>query len=187
MFGYITVGKTLVDSKILKKKFTCDLSKCKGACCTIESEYGAPLEKDEIEIINKSLSVVKQYLPQRNIEEIEKRGFWEFKDEIYMTRSINNRDCVFVYYEGEVAKCAIEKAYLNKEIDFQKPISCHLFPIRISDFGGPILKYEVYNDCEPALKKGEETGLTIAQFLKEPIIRLYGKEYYSELLERGEN
>ncbi len=186
MFGYVTVDKTLVDSKIFTKKFTCDLSKCKGACCTIESEYGAPLEKDEIETIEKFLPEIKKYLSKRNSDEIEKNGFWEYKAETYMTRSINNRDCVFVYYEGDVAKCAIEKAYLNKEIDFQKPISCHLFPIRISDFGGPILKYEEYKDCEPALEKGEETGLSIARFLKEPIIRIYGEKYYSELLKKGE-
>ncbi len=186
MFGYLTVKNTLVESTILKKKFTCDLSKCKGACCTIESEYGAPLEKEEIKIIKKYLPVIKKYLSQKNIDEIEKNDFWEYKAEIYMTRSINNRDCVFVYHEGDIAKCAIEKAFLNKEIDFRKPISCHLFPIRISDFGGPILKYEEYKDCEPALEKGEETGLTIAQFLENPITRVFGKEYYSELLKKGE-
>jgi len=186
MFGYITINNTLVDSDILKKKFTCDLAKCKGACCTIESEYGAPLEETEIKVIEKYLPVIMEYLPDRNAEEIQKNGFWEFKADIFMTRSINNRDCVFVYHDGEIAKCAIEKAFIENRIDFKKPVSCHLFPIRVSDFGGPILKYEEYKDCEPALELGKKTGLSVSEFLEEPIIRAFGNEFYSELKKRGE-
>ncbi len=186
MFGYITIKKTLVDSDILNKKFTCDLSKCKGACCTIESEYGAPLEKDEIKIIEKYLPIIKEYLSERNVKEIEKNNFWEYKADIFMTKSINNRDCVFVYHDGDIAKCAIEKAFLENRIDFKKPISCHLFPIRVSDFGGPILKYEEYKDCQPALELGKQTGLTVSEFLEEPIKRAFGDEFYSELIKKGE-
>ena len=143
-------------------------------------------EKDEIEIIEKIYPTVKKYLPEVAIDEIENNGFWEYKGEMYMTRSINNRDCVFVYYENDVAKCAIEKAFINGEIDFKKPVSCHLFPIRLADFGGPILKYESYNECKPAVKKGKKENITVAEFLKEPLIRKFGNEFYEELIKLGE-
>ena len=186
MYGYKSINGTLVDMQILTQKFACDLSACKGACCTLRSEYGAPLEKDEIEIIEKIYPTVKKYLPELAIDEIENNGFWEYKGEMYMTRSINNRDCVFVYYENDVAKCAIEKAFINGEIDFKKPVSCHLFPIRLADFGGPILKYESYNECKPAVKKGKKENITVAEFLKEPLIRKFGNEFYEELIKLGE-
>ncbi len=186
MYGFKTINGILVDVEILTEKFVCDLSACKGACCTLESEYGAPLEKSEIEIIEKIYPVVKKYLPEHSLQEIEKNGFWEYKSETYMTRSINNRDCVFVYYEGDVAKCAIEKAFLNGETDFKKPVSCHLFPVRVADFGGPILKYEKYGQCKPATEKGEKENVTVAAFLEEPLVRRFGKDFYEKLINSGE-
>ncbi len=186
MYGFKTINGILVDTEIFHRKFFCDLSACKGACCTLKSEFGAPLEKDEIETIEKILPKIKKYLPEHSVSEIENGGFWEYKSETYMTRSIDNRDCVFVYYENDVAKCAIEKAYFNGEVDFKKPVSCHLFPIRVADFGGPILKYESYDECKPALKKGKEKNVTVLEFLKEPLTRKFGKQFYDELTNLGE-
>ncbi len=186
MYGYKTINGILVDTEILSAKFACDLSACKGACCTLPSEYGAPTTQEEIKVIEKILPVVKKYLPERAIKEIEQKGFWEYKSETYMISSIENRDCVFVYYENDIAKCAIEKAYLKGEVDFKKPVSCALFPVRVAEFGGPVLKYEKYNECKPAVKKGKELDITVAEFLKEPLTETFGKDFYEELINSGE-
>ncbi|MCW8817384.1 MAG: DUF3109 family protein, partial [Ignavibacteriaceae bacterium] len=91
--------------------------------------------------------------------------------------------CVFVYYENEIAKCSIEKAYLEGKTDFRKPISCHLFPIRISDFGGDVLGFERIDECQPALELGKAENTTVAEFCKDSLSRLYGKEWYLKFIE----
>ncbi len=153
----------------------------------MESEFGAPVFEAETAIIDRQLDTIKKYLPKRNVEEIVKKGFSEIKDGELLIRSIDNRDCVFSYYEGTVAKCGIEKAYFDGKVDFRKPISCHLFPIRISDFGGPVLRYEKYDDCLPAVKRGANTGLTVAEFCKDALIRAFGTEWYDELMNNPES
>jgi len=180
----ISNGNVLIRSEVLTTRFACDLNKCKGACCTVESEFGAPIIEEEIKEINEILDVVLDYLNKENIEEIKKNGFYEKKfDELFL-RSVDNKQCVFVYYENKIAKCAIEKAYFDKKINFRKPISCHLFPIRISKFGGDILRYEKFRECEPALENGKLQDITIAEFCKESLIRLYGEKWYSQLEEK---
>jgi hypothetical protein len=179
----ITVEEVLVRTEVLQTKFACDLQKCKGACCTMESEYGAPLQLDEIGIISEILDVVKEYLSERNQKEIDVNGFYNIKHNDPMTASIDKKDCVFVYYEKDIAKCAIEKAYLDGRVDFRKPISCHLFPIRISNFGNDVLRYEKFSECGPALEKGKTTNTTIAEFCEDSLVRLYGKNWYSSLKE----
>jgi len=177
----IDVDKILVRDEILKTKFSCDLSKCKGACCTIESEFGAPLNEDEIPKIEKNLSVIFDYLPDDHRKAIEQDGFWEDKSGDIMVKSIANKACVFVYFDEGVAKCAIEKAYMEGKIDFIKPVSCHLFPIRITDFGGDILRYEEFFECAPALENGNGKDVTVAQFCKSSLIRKYGTDWYDKL------
>ena len=181
MNNFIEIGNILVNKDLLNSKFTCNLLKCKGACCTMEGEYGAPLRKSEINIIENFLPIVKKYLSKEHIKIIDESGFWEEKDEELMISSLNNKDCVFAYNEGGIAKCAIEKSYFANEIDFRKPISCHLFPIRINHFGGEILKYEKYNECESALIEGEKTDLSVAEFCKDSLIREYEENWYHEL------
>ncbi len=180
---YKNISGISVSDNLYNVKFTCDLEKCKGACCTMESEYGAPIHESEIKIIEDLLPLIWDSLPVKAQKEIEKNGFWEMKEEIAMIRSVNNRDCVFVYHENSIAKCAIEKAYYAGKVDYMKPISCHLFPIRISDFGGPILRYEEYEECKDALTLGKETNLNIAQFCAVPLERAFGKEWKDKLLE----
>ncbi|HEX2869210.1 MAG TPA: DUF3109 family protein [Ignavibacteriales bacterium] len=172
----VTVRKDIVDSH-----FVCDLSKCKGACCTMESEYGAPIKKEEIEAIAKALPVVKEYLSPKHIQEIDDQGFWEEKEGELLTRSVNNRACVFVYYEGDIAKCAVEKAFKEGKIGVNKPISCHLFPIRVSRFGGDILRYERIPECYAAVENGVKLGVKIADFCRESLLRLYGESWFEKL------
>ncbi len=175
---FVKIDNVIVNKDILDCSFTCDLGKCKGACCTMESLYGAPITQDEIEIITKHLNEIIAYLPPEHVKEIDKKGFWVKQHDELMTRSMNNRECVFVFYDGDVAKCGIEKAYYDKKIDFIKPVSCHLFPIRISNFGGPILRYERYKECEPAVEKGKQTQIKILDFCKDAVIREFGNDFY---------
>jgi len=177
---FIEVEEVFVNKEIVDINFTCDLSKCKGACCTMESEFGAPITESEIEEINKALPSVMEYLPKEHIEIIEKSGFWINKNDELMTRSLNNRACVFVTWEGDIAKCGIERAYRDGKIDFIKPVSCHLFPIRISKFGEDVLRFERYSVCHPALEKGNITQIKILDFCRESLEREYGKEWFSK-------
>ncbi|HMN23658.1 MAG TPA: DUF3109 family protein [Ignavibacteriaceae bacterium] len=176
------INDVLVRDEIVEIPFSCDLKKCKGACCTLESELGAPVKKDEIEEIEKILPIVKTYLSQRNIDEIEEYGFYEIKDDELMIASVNNKDCVFSFYDNSIAKCAIERAYFDGKVSFRKPISCHLFPIRVSDFSGDVLRYEKFSECAPALEKGKEDNIIIAEFCKDSLIRLYGENWYNKLM-----
>jgi hypothetical protein len=149
----------------------------------MESDFGAPITKNEIEIINNFLPAIIEYLPKEHIEEIKKNGFWIDKDGELTTRSLNNRACVFVSWEGDIAKCGIEKAYNAGKIDFIKPISCHLFPIRISNFGGAVLRYEKYSECGPALEKGNELQTKILDFCGFALERKFGTGWFKKTKE----
>ena len=177
-----SIQDIVVSNKIADAPFFCNLKKCKGACCTLKSDMGAPLRGDEIGKIDNILNVVKGYLDEENIEEIETNGFYEKIDEELFIRSVDNKECVFVFYENGIAKCSIEKANNDGKTNFIKPISCHLFPIRISDFGGDVLRYEKFEECNPAIEKGAAENVTVAEFCKEPLERHYGKQWYNEFI-----
>jgi len=179
----LPVGNILVRKEIAEKPFKCDLLKCKGACCTFESHYGAPVTWDEVDKINGILPTVIDYIPKVHKDVISEEGFYDIKKDEPLLKSYKHKACVFVYYENEIAKCAIEKAYLDGKTDFKKPISCHLFPIRVSDFGGDVLRYEHLDECQPAIELGEKENTTVAEFCEEPLNRLYGKEWYSQFKE----
>ena len=172
----ISLGKEIAETR-----FACDLLKCKGACCTLESNYGAPLEEGEVEQISQILETLKEYLPEKHNNVIEKKGFFERKENKLMTMSVDNKACVFVNYEGEIAKCGIEKAYLDGKTNFRKPISCHLFPVRVEDFDGDVLRYEKFDECSPAVEKGEEENIRLIDFLQASLIRKYGQKWFLKL------
>jgi len=180
----ININDVLVSKEILETKFTCDLDKCKGACCTMESNFGAPLLEEEIDEINKVLPKVKKYLSERQIKEIEKNGFYFETDGELMVSAIDNQDCIFTFYHGDIAKCAIEKVYYEEDTNFIKPISCHLFPIRVNQFGGDILKYEVYDECSPAVALGKTTEIRISEFCGDGLKRKYGNEWQKKLISK---
>ncbi len=169
----------LVDPKIPNSNFLCDLDKCKGACCTVAGDSGAPLADNEVELLEKSFPAAKKYLSKKHLEYIAENGIWERDaDGELATVCIDNRDCVFVYYDGDIAKCSLEKAYNEGQSDFQKPISCHLFPIRVGDYGGPYLYYEKFDVCKPAIKNGNQKKVKMIDMLEEAITRAYGEEKY---------
>jgi hypothetical protein len=181
--NFINVDDVIVNRDVIDTPFLCDLSMCKGACCTLESDYGAPLNENDIDEIKQILPLAVKYLSERNKEEIQLRGFYEKRDGELLTRSINRKECVFVYYDDSIAKCAIEKAYYIDKTNYKKPVSCHLFPIRVNGFGGDIVRYEKFQNCSPAIENGAKQNIKIVNFCKEALERKYGKEWYSKLME----
>ncbi len=181
------LNKYMIDDRIVTVKFSCDLQLCKGACCTIKGTVGAPLLKVEIKKIESILDTVKEYLADVNLNWIDEYGFYERDGNEYALKGINNDDCIFSYYDNGIAKCAFQKAYYEKRTDFIKPISCHLFPIRINGEKRNILKYEKIYECNEALNKGLLEGISVMKFAKDGIIREFGKQFYYNLEKRLNN
>lgn len=178
---FIKVDDITISSTIIDEFFQCDLEKCKGACCTIEDAYGAPLTFEESNVLIEIKEKLYKYLPEKNINLLKKHGPFEVHKGNYHTRTVEGKECIFVYFENNIAKCAIEKAFLNKEIDYRKPISCHLFPIRKINFGQDVLRTEFLNICQAAISKGLDSKMPVYEFCKEALIRLYGKSWFAKL------
>ncbi len=178
----IEIQKILVEDNIPDIQFACNTSACKGACCTIPGGQGAPLLDEELELIEKSFPVVKSYLPQEHLDTILQSGLYEGVPRAYTTMCFNNRACVFVLYEEGIAKCAFEKAFLEGKIKWRKPLSCHLFPIRIDSDMTYRLRYEQISECDPALDCGQQSNTYLINFLKEPLVRAYGSSWYEDFL-----
>ncbi|TRX66471.1 DUF3109 family protein [Carboxylicivirga sp. M1479] len=179
----IQIDDKIISTDIFEKRFVCNLDKCKGECC-VEGESGAPLEDEETSILEEIYEIVKPYLKPKAIEEVEKQGKWVIdSDGDKVTPIINGKECVYTYFDEDgVCKCAIDKAHQEGLIDFKKPISCHLYPIRITkypDFEG--LNYHSWHLCGPARELGTNLGVPIYKFLKEPLIRRYGQAFYDEM------
>ncbi len=183
----IAIENTLVSEDILEKKFVCDLLSCKGACC-VEGASGAPLEQDEIKILEEIFEEVKPYMDKDGIKAIEKQGFYVIdEDGDFTTPLIKGAQCAFVYFdEKKIAKCAIEKANKEGKVSFQKPISCHLYPIRITKTKTyEALNYHKWKLCAPACKNGDALGVRVYEFLKAPLIRKYGEQWYEKIEQAG--
>jgi hypothetical protein len=179
----IVVKNVVLRQELIDTKFACDLGKCKGACCTLESEFGAPLLDDEISQIQDSIAAAKNYLSESHLNKLEKDGFFEKKNSELMVSSINNKECVLAFFENGIANCSLEKAYIEGKADFRKPISCHLFPIRVSKFGGDVLRFEEFSECLPAHEKGKRENISLIDFCKEALVRHYDKNWFSKLKE----
>ena len=166
----------------------CNLEKCKGACC-VEGELGAPLEEEELVILEEISAKIEPYLTPEGKREIEKQGAWiEDYEGDYSTPTINDRECVYAFYDDEnVLKCGIEQAYLDGKIDYKKPISCHLYPIRLKEYNDFIaVNYSEWSICSPACTYGKELGVPVYKFLREPLIRRFGEHWYQELIKEIE-
>lgn len=178
----LIIGEVVVDDAVTVTDFCCDLKQCKGACCTLEGGRGAPLEDDEVLEIQKAYPIVKKYLDEENIQTIAARGLYEGTKGDFSTTCIERRACVFVYYDEGIARCSFEKAFLNGEIDWRKPVSCHLFPIRVRSDGGKLLRYEQIEECAPGRLRGSKEQVALVDFLKEPLVRKYGEAWYRKLV-----
>lgn len=181
----IIIQDVLVSDEIIKRQFMCNLEACKGACC-VEGDTGAPLDKEEIPILNEIYETVKPYLTEEGIKAIEKLGVAVYYDsaEEYGTSLIDNGPCSFISYKDGVAFCGIEQAYYDGKIDYKKPISCHLYPIRIEENKAAnfsAMNYDEWDICHAACQWGRDNQIPVYQFLKEPIVRKYGEDFYKEL------
>lgn len=179
----VEIGDKIISADIFKKKFVCDLVRCKGACC-IEGDAGAPLSKEEVKVIESNYLKIKPYLTEEGIQAIEQGGVSSLdKDGEHVTQLVNNGACAFVIYnEQHQALCAIEKAHLEAKIDNIKPISCSLYPIRVKKFHDfTALQYDEWSICHAACSQGELLGVPVYKFLKKPLIRAFGQEFYQEL------
>jgi hypothetical protein len=181
----IEVGHTLVHEEIFAENFVCNLNRCKGSCC-VEGDSGAPLEKTELAVLEEIYPFIKPYMTEKGIDAIEEYGVWvkDFEGD-YTTPCVGgNNECAYVTWENGISKCAIEKAYEEEKIGWKKPISCHLYPIRITAYPEfDILNYDRWNICSSACSLGRELKVPVYKFLKAPLIRKYGETWYKELEE----
>lgn len=173
------VDDVLVADDLVNAPFCCNLGACHGACC-VHGDSGAPLESEERAVLEEILPVVRKYLRQEAIDVIEHEGVWsEVGKEEFATTCVDGAECVFVTYDGPVAKCAIQMAHEEGRIDFPKPISCHLFPVRVEKLGEhDALNYERVFLCTSAVRKGRRDGVMLHDFLRTPLTRKYGQAWY---------
>jgi len=179
----IQIGEAIVSFDLFTEKFLCDLSACHGECC-IEGDAGAPLEASEVEEIEKVLPIIWDDLSPAAQTVISAQGVsYEDVDADTVTSIVNGKDCVFTCYDEKgICYCAIEKAYREGKTNFYKPISCHLYPIRIQNYPDfKAINYHRWSVCKAAVLLGEKENLPVYKFLKEPLIRKFGEEWYREL------
>ena len=180
----IQIQDTIVSTDIIDEYFLCDLSVCKGICC-VEGTSGAPVEENEIACLEKALPAVWDDLSEKAKIIIEKQGVvYRDTDGEFVTSIVDGLDCVFTCYdENGWCKCAIEKAFREGRTDFYKPVSCHLYPVRVARYAGfQAVNYHRWQVCQAAVVLGKKQGVKVYQFLKEPLIRKFGEEWYSQLL-----
>ena len=180
----IIIDDILISDEILTEEFVCNLEKCKGGCC-VDGDAGAPLTKDEIKKVKEVYKLIKDELSEEARAEIQRVGTHTTDEDFgYVTPAVNGGICVYGYTDGAgIVKCLIEKAYLEGKTDFKKPISCHLYPIRETKTTNyKVLNYEPRQLlCAPACSFGKKLGVKVYEFLKEPLIRRFGDEFYKAL------
>lgn len=182
----ILIDDVLISDDVIEKQFVCNIKKCKGICC-VEGDSGAPVEKSETKILKKIYPKIKSYLTPEGIAAIEAQGTFvdEPDDEYtpYATPLIDGAACAYVNYENDgTITCAIEKAWKDGVVDFQKPISCHLYPIRLKPMDSvTAMNYDVWDICSDACTLGKELKVPVYVFLKDAIIRKFGEEFYEVL------
>lgn len=179
----IEIGRTIISLDIFKEQFICDLIKCKGACC-VEGDSGAPVQPEEVEEIKINYPKFKKYLPVSHQEEITKQGFSIIdNDGDEVTPLVHNKQCAYSFYDEKgILKCSIEKAWSRGESKFRKPVSCHLFPVRVTEYKRfDAVNYEKLKICIPGRKCGKKNKLPLYKFLKEPLVRKFGEEWFNEV------
>lgn len=175
------VDNVLISDNVLNAPFSCNLGACLGGCC-VQGDSGAPLDPEEREELEKALPRVRKYLSPEALSRIDESGVWEeIEPGQYATTCVNNAECVFVVYEGKIAKCALQKAFYEERITFEKPISCHLYPLRVERIGTfDTLNYEQIEICAPARKNGAKTDTLLIDFLRKPLSRKFGESWYEK-------
>ncbi|WP_394747797.1 DUF3109 family protein [Spongiimicrobium salis] len=179
------IGKTIVSEEIIENDFVCNLNACKGVCC-VDGEAGAPVEDSETEILVDIYKEVKPFLRAEGIAAIEEQGaFIKGEDGEWETPLVNKSECAYVIFsDNGTAKCGIEEAYNQGVVSWKKPISCHLYPIRVTEYTElTAVNYHKWEICDPACSLGEELQVPIYKFVKEALVRKFGEAWYAELEE----
>jgi hypothetical protein len=180
----IAIDNILVSDEVVEAKFVCDLHKCKGGCCE-DGDAGAPLEKSELKELEAHYNVIKPYLTQEGIAEIKRQGLYTYDREFgFVTPTIDGGICAYAFRdEHGIIKCGIEAAYREGKLGWKKPISCHLYPIKINKTKTyTMVNYEPRDPmCNPACALGKKAKVPVYEFLKEPLERKFGSEFYSTL------
>ena len=186
LYTMIAIQDKLISDEVVQAFFACELSICKGACC-VDGDYGAPLEEEECKSLEDIIPAIKPYLPEASYEKILKDGGYVFYEDVqtFGTQLMPEGPCVFMNYdEHGIAICGIEKAWKEGAVNFRKPISCHLYPIRVKhnpDQGFTALNYDRWHICRPACANGLNNKIPLYKFLKEALIRKFGEAFYEEL------
>ncbi|NSW94332.1 MAG: DUF3109 family protein [Bacteroidales bacterium] len=178
----LQIGDNIFSLDILEKKFRCDLSLCKGNCCRY-GDSGAPLTDNEVDILDEIWTDIKPYLRPEGVEVIEKTGTHtvDFEND-KVTPLINGEECAYTVIKDGIFMCGIEMAFSHGKTNFRKPVSCHLFPVRIKDYTGfKAVNYQELQICKTAVECGEREEVYVYEFLKVPLIRALGKDVYNEL------
>ena len=179
----IEIDGKIVSDDILTECFACDIARCKGECC-VDGNSGAPLEMEEADILEEEYENYKPYMTPEGIESVERQGFMVVDcDGDYTTPLVDDAECAYSYRENGITLCAIEKAFREGKCSFRKPISCHLYPIRLISLsnGTTGLNYHRWNVCSSACENGRKLGIPVYKSLREPIIRRFGEEFYKAL------
>jgi hypothetical protein len=180
----IPIGKTMVSENLLERKFVCDLNACKGACCVV-GDSGAPLDYEELKLLDETLPAVKPYMTKKGRRAIEEHGPYVIDADGEYTTTLTGpkEECAFVFFDANgLALCAIEKAWKEGKTPWRKPVSCHLYPVRISELKSyTAVNYHKWEICKPACACGKEMKMPLHRFVKDALIRKFGKEWYHEL------
>lgn len=177
----VIIGDITVDDAVTTERFSCDLAKCKGACCTLEGGRGAPLLDDEKKLVERHAPATRKYLSPRHLAVLDRAGPVDGFPGWFATTCVDDRACVFVSYDGDIARCAFELAFRNGEIPWRKPVSCHLFPLRYSGGSAGVLRYEKIPECSAGREKGEADDTRLHDFLKDAITRRFGPDWHGLL------
>lgn len=179
----LQIEDTIISMDVIESQFICDLCKCKGQCC-VDGESGAPLEKEENDKIIEILPIIWDELSLKAQALINEQGIsYKDYDGELVTSIVNGNECVFTYFDEDgVCKCVIDNAYREGRISVQKPISCHLYPIRLQKYRDfTAVNYHKWSICEPAIRLGTKESVAIYEFLKDPLIRKFGQKWYESL------
>ncbi len=183
MIGMLQINDKVIGLSLLNERFVCDLESCRGACC-VKGDAGAPLLEEELPVLEDSYPVIRPYLRPEAVDAIDLQGkhVRDPDDDEAVTPLLNERECVYAVFEGGIARCAIEKAWSDGKISFRKPVSCHLYPIRVKEYDSfTAVNYDRWPICKPAIRNGQKLNIPVFVFCRESVIRRFGKDFYREL------
>ena len=179
----VEIEDKIISNELFEKKFVCDLQKCKGGCC-VEGDSGAPLKSKEIKEIAKNLSIIKSEMSTKGLNAIKNNDFhYVDSDGDKVTKLVDGKECVFVVFDkNNIAKCSIESAYRKNKINVNKPISCHLYPVRVKKYDSfTTVNVDSWHVCKPECECGTELNVPVFKFLKDAIVRSWGLDFYHHL------